>query len=458
MSVLIKLTNNMKKNYLQAFSLFSFLFLLLSCSTAQKVIEQPVAPKNITKISAAMDAPGISTKRLALLDEHIDKYIKDGLMPGGTFLIARKGKTVYHKSFGHQDDAKAKAYQNDDIYRLASMTKAVTTISIMQLYEQGKLGLDDPIHNYIPAFKESKVLDTFNPADSSYTTVPAKRPITIRHLLTHTSGITYGLFNPGKIQMIYEKLGANGFGLFHDEMTTEQMANKLGTLPLIFQPGEKYLYGLNMELLGRIVEVVSGKPLNKYFRDHIFDPLEMNDTYFNLPQDRHSRLVPFYIYDQSGKLVNATTEMMGGMNVDYPKKKDNNHYAGGGGLSGTATDYAKMIQALCDGGTYKGQRILGRKAIEVMTSDQLPLVNLKGTGYSPLPGITYGLGFALKTEAGSAWSAKSPGTYEWGGAFNTKFFIDPSEELIFVGMGQVFGYRRPDFWERLYTIIYGSLE
>ena len=164
------------------------------------------------------------------------------------------------------------------------------------------------------------------------------------------------------------------------------------------------------------------------------------------------------IYDQSGKLVNATTEMMGGMNVDYPKLKDNNHYAGGGGLSGTSADYAKMIQALCDGGTYKGQRILGRKAIEVMTSDQLPLLNQKGTGYSPLPGITYGLGFALKTEAGSAWSAKSPGTYDWGGAFNTKFFIDPSEELIFVGMGQVFGYRRPDFWERLYTIIYGSLE
>jgi len=448
----------MQKNYLLSTCLCSLLLLVLSCGTAQKIVDQPKPTENITKISAAAVAPDISTERLALLDQHIEKYINDGLLPGGTFLVARKGQTVYHKSFGHQDDAKTVPYNNDDIYRLASMTKAVTTISIMQLYELGKLGLDDPIHYYIPAFKDSKVLDTFNPADSSYTTVPANSPITIRHLLTHTSGITYGLFNPGNIQMMYAKLGANGFGLFHDEMTTEQMANRLGTIPLVFQPGERYMYGLNMELLGRIVEVVSGMPLNKYFRNKIFDPLEMNDTYFYLPQDRHSRLVPFYVYDQSGKLVNATTQMMGGMNVDYPKKKDNNHYAGGGGLSGTATDYAKMIQALCDGGTYKGRRILGRKAIEVMTSDQLPLLNVKGTGYSPLPGLTYGLGFMLKTEAGSAWSAKSPGTYEWGGAFNTKFFIDPSEELIFVGMGQVFGYQRPDFWERLYTIIYGSLE
>ena len=146
------------------------------------------------------------------------------------------------------------------------------------------------------------------------------------------------------------------------------------------------------------------------------------------------------------------------MNADYPKMKDNNHYAGGGGLSGTAMDYAKFIQALCNDGTYNGTRILGRKAIEVMTSDQLILLNQKGTGFSKRPGITYGLGFSLKTDQGSAWSAKTPGTYEWGGAFNTKFFIDPEEELIFVGMTQIIPFTRPDFWDRMYSMVYGAVE
>ena len=138
-------------------------------------------------------------------------------------------------------------------------------------------------------------------------------------------------------------------------------------------------------------------------------------------------------------------------------RDSNKHYAGGGGLSGTAMDYAKFIQALCNGGTYLGKRILGRKAIEVMTSDQLMMLNDKGTGYSKLPGMTYGLGFALKTDQGSAWSAKTPGTYEWGGAFNTKFFIDPEEELIFVGMTQILPFTRPDFWDRMYSVVYGAV-
>ena len=450
----------MNKHLLHLGIIGGFFFLLQSC-TATQAVQTAATVQNspvVSMVKTPAEKAGISEERLAILDQHIERYIADGSFPGGTFLISRKGETVYHKSFGYQDDAKTATYKNDNIYRLASMTKAVTTVSILQLYEQGKLGLDDPIHYYIPAFNNAVVLgEDYNPADTTYNTVPAAQPITIRHLLTHTSGITYGLFNPGKISAIYEKQGANQFGLSHPEMTTEQMVNTIATVPLIFQPGTKYMYGLNMEVLGRIVEVVSGMPLNQYFRKNIFDPVGMDDTYFYLPKDRHDRLVPFYMYDDKGKSITAKTSIVG-FNVDYPTISDNNHYAGGGGLSGTAEDYAKFIQVLCTDGTYKGVRLLSRNTIDVMTSDQLILLNQKGTGFSPLPGITYGLGFALKTEAGSAWSAKSPGTFEWGGAFNTKFFIDPSEELIFVGMGQTFGYRRPDFWERLYTIIYGTIE
>jgi len=463
----------MKKQLLFLFSLVSLLLAMASCSVTEKaatavastvtdatetVIPKEaisLATKGLTKV--APEKVGMSSEFFNILDGHIEQYVADGSMPGGEFLIARKGQIVYHKSFGYQDIDKTKQYQNGDIYRLASMTKAVTTVSIMQLFEQGKLGLDDPIFYYIPAFKDSQVLDTFNEADSTFTTVPAKKPITIRNLLTHTSGITYGIFNPGKLMAVYTKMDAMGFGLYNDEMTTEQMANRIATVPLAFQPGEKYLYGLNMEILGRIVEVVSGMPLNQYFRKNIFDPIGMDDTYFYLPTDKQDRLVPIYSYNKNKELVTAKG-IFQGMNADYPNNPDNNHYAGGGGLSGTAMDYAKFIQVLCNGGTHNGTRILGRKAIEVMTSDQLILLNDKGTGFSPLPGITYGLGFALRTDQGSAWSAKTPGTFEWGGAFNTKFFIDPEEELIFVGMTQIIPFTRPDFWDRMYSVIYGAVD
>lgn len=399
---------------------------------------------------------GMSAERLALLDGHIQKYVAEGTMPGGVFLLARKGKIVYYKNFGHTTLDKKEAYQKNDIFRLASMTKAVTTVSIMQLFEQGKLGLDDPIFYYIPGFAKTQVLDTFNPTDSSYTTVPLERPITIRHLLTHSSGISYPTFNPGKIQAVYEKNNAGQFGLSHPTASTAEMAELIAKAPLIYQPGTQYMYGLNMEILGRIVEVVSGMPLNQYFRKNIFDPIGMDDTYFYLPKDKHDRVVPIYTYNEEKQMVMADNSF--GLDPNYPMLTDNNHYAGGGGLSGTTMDYAKFIQILCNGGTYNGVRLLGRKTIDVMTSDQLIKQNENGKGFSQKPGLTYGLGFSLKTAEGQAINPKSPGTFEWGGAFNTKFFIDPTEELTFVGMTQILPFVRPDFWGKFYAIIYGAIE
>jgi CubicO group peptidase (beta-lactamase class C family) len=414
-------------------------------------------PPKIGLIEANPADAGMSAEHLALLDGHIQQYVKDGAMPGGVFLLVRKGKIVYYKNFGHTDLSKKETYEKDDIFRLASMTKAVTTVAIMQLFEKGKLGLDDPIFYYIPAFAKSQVLESFNEADSTYTTVPAKKPITIRQLLTHSSGLTYGVFNPGKIQAVYEKNNANEFGLSHETLTTEEMANVLAKVPLIFHPGDKYMYGYNMEILGRIVEVASGMSLGSYFQEHIFKPLGMKDTYFYLPKEKHKRLVPIYTYNDDKKMVMATKSLTG-LDPAYPTWENKNHFAGGGGLSGTAMDYAIFTQALCNGGTYNGARILGRKTVELIASDQMMVQNAKGTGFSKLPGITYGLGFSLITEEGAGWSPKSPGTYEWGGAFNTKFFIDPAEEMVFVGMTQIVPFTRPDFWNRLYAIIYGAVE
>lgn len=432
----------------------NFALLLLVLIGTITVSAQTATPTLQTATPATVD---MSAEQLGRLDQHIQQFIKNGAMPGGVFLVARQGKIVYHKAFGQQSLNHNNPYQINDIFRLASMTKAFTTVAIMQLIEQGKLRLDDPIFYFIPAFAKSTVLQDYNAADTTFTTVPAKNKITIRHLLTHTSGITYGNFNPGKIEAIYTKIGANNFGLSDPNTTTEEMVNTIAKLPLIFEPGDRYMYGLNMEVLGRIVEVVSQIPLNQYFKQHIFEPLGMKDTDFYLEKSKHNRVVPTYTYNNNKQQVMGSETEFGQI-LPYPTWTDNNHYSGGGGASGTAMDYAIFIQTLLNDGVYNGKRILSRKSIEVMTSDQLLLQTLAGKGRKEGLGRTMGLGFGLTTEVGQATSYKSPGTFEWGGFFNTKFFIDPQEELIFVGMTQIVPFTRPDFWDKMYAIIYGSLE
>lgn len=401
---------------------------------------------------------GMSDKKLALIDQFIQDYVNKGYIPGGVFLIARDNQIVYYKNFGFRTTDKKAAYQKDDIFRIASMTKAVTSVAIMQLYEQGKLGLDDPVQNYIPAFKDSKVLDQFNEKDSSYTAVPAKSPITIRQLLTHSSGIVYGAFSQGALRAIYAKKGLMDVGLSHTKMTTEEFINRLAEVPLAFHPGEKYTYGLNMDILGRVVEVVSGSKLSDYFRKNIFEPLGMKNTFFYLPKEKQAKLVPIYLQKEDGTLEMATNTGGISSGMDYPLQADNNHYAGGGGLSSTALDYATFIQALLNNGHYNGKRILSRKTVEVMTADQMIGLNMEGKGYSRRPGETFCLGFSLITDQGKGISVKSPGTYEWGGYFNTKFFIDPKGQLIFVGMTQILGARHGELWDRLAAIMYSAIE
>ncbi|MBV5348153.1 beta-lactamase family protein [bacterium] len=307
---------------------------------------------------------GMSEKRLQLLDQFIQEYVNKGFIPGGVFLVARDNQIVYNKTFGFRNTDKKVPYKKDDIFRICSMTKAITSVAIMQLYEEGKLGLDDAVQDYIPAFKNTQVLDAFNEKDSAYTTVPVNSPITLRQLLTHTSGIAYGDFYPGKVQAVYKKNNMLGVGLSHPSWNTEEFINRLAAVPLAFQPGDHFMYGLNMDVLGRVIEVVSGEKLSDYFRKHIFEPLGMKDTYFYLPKEKQSRLVPIYGYD-----ANNTFQMLANdalvSNSDYPKSADIGHYAGGGGLSSTAMDYAIFIQSLLNNGVYNGKRILSRKTIEV---------------------------------------------------------------------------------------------
>lgn len=405
---------------------------------------------------AKPESVGISSEKLKLIDDMSNQFIAEGKIPGGVILIARKGKIVYYKNFGFKDDTKSIAAQKDDIFRIASMSKAITTVGVMQLFERGLIGLDDAVDKYIPAFKKTCVLESFDTSDSSYTTVPVKSPITIRQLLTHTSGIPYSDYKGNNLNVIYEKMGMTQIGLSHEGMTTEEFIDRLAGVPLAFQPGERYQYGLNMDVLGRVIEVVSGMKLSDYFRKNIFDPLGMNDTWFYLPKEKQDRLFPVFSSTRAGLKLATGSGMINFLN--YPKREDNNHYCGGGGLSSTAMDYARFIEALLNNGEYNGKRILARKTIEVMTADQMIVLNREGKGFSKTPGYTYCLGFSLITEPAKGMDSKSVGTYEWGGYFSTKFFIDPKEELIFVGMTQVapndYGY----FWSRITTLIYSSIQ
>ena len=410
------------------------------------------AQKSGPFIKGTAESVGMSDATLEQVDNHILKYVEDNKLPGGSFLIAKQGKIIYQKSFGYRDSKKKKAYGEGDIWRLASMTKAVTSVAIMQLYEQGILDLDDPVHKYIPAFKNQVVLDTFNPADSTFTTVPVQKDVTIRNLLTHTAGIVYGNFNPGKLMAVYEKFDMN-VGFSHETWSTEEWINRLAKVPLAHQPGAKFSYGLSMDVLGRIIEVASGIPLDKYFHRHIFEPLGMEDTYFYLPKDKIDRLVG--VYTNAGGNWRTTVELGMTAGTAYPKLGPRNVFAGGAGLSSTTIDYATFIQALVSG----GGNILGNKALSEMSRDQMPdvITNYKPDRYQA-SGSSFGLGFTVYLDSPTKRSPKSPGTYEWGGYFNTKFFIDPQEEMIFVGMTQIAGFNDNAFWEDMYKLIYQAIE
>ena len=396
------------------------------------------------------ESVGMSSETLNKIDELVEKYIAEEKVPGGSFLVAKEGKIVYEYTAGNRTSKNEAPYQFDDIYRIASMTKAVTCVAVMQLFEQGKIGLDDPVYKYIPAYKDQVVLDTFNPADSTFTTVPVDKPVTIRNLLTHTSGIVYPSFNPGKLMAVYEQFDM-AIGFSHPTWSTEEFINRLAEVPLAHQPGDRFSYGLSMDVLGRIIEVVSKQPLDQYFQEHIYDKVGMPDTHFYLPEEKFKRLIPVYT-GFNGKLI-SLDQLGSTADTDYPMEGPRNIFEGGAGLSSTTIDYANFINTLVLG----GGDLLGKEALAEMTKNQMPMVI---NDYNPdkQSGFFFTLGFQLSLDSPSKDRPKSSGTYEWGGYFNTKFFIDPKEELIFVGMTQIIPFQHPDFWNKMYALIYEAIE
>ena len=409
------------------------------------------AGKNIVPVlsEASPGSVGMSAERLARIDNLVKEYVDKKWIAGASVLVARDGKIVYYKGLGYDDIDKKTPMKKDAICRIASQTKAITSAAVMILYEEGKILLNDPVSKYIPEFKNPKVLDKFNPVDTTYTTIPAKREITIRDLLTHTSGIAYAQIGSKESNAIYYKAGVVG-GIGVDKIVLGDKMKILGGLPLMHQPGEKWTYGLNTDLLGYLIEVVSGMSLDEFFRKKIFEPLGMKDTYFYLPREKRNRLATLYTEDSTKHIIKdgETYELNGTIYVNYPDM-EGTYYSGGGGLSSTAYDYSIFMQMLLNKGEYNGKRILSRSSIRMMTSNQIGDIDFGDD--------KFGLGFGIVTEKGAAKTPVSPGTFSWGGMFSSSYWIDPKEKIIAQFFLQQFPNSHGEIHEKFKALVYQAI-
>jgi CubicO group peptidase (beta-lactamase class C family) len=397
--------------------------------------------KNFT--SAKPESVGMSTERLSRIDKLMHEVIEKKYLAGSVVFVARDGKIVYHKAYGYDDIEKKTELKKDNIFRIASQTKAITSIAVMMLYEEGKFNLDDPVSKYIPEFKKPVVMKTFNEKDSTYTSEPAKREITIRQLLTHTSGIGYAQIGTKEMRAIYAKAGVpSGVGNIKDILSEKMKI--LGKQPLMHEPGEKFSYGLSIDVLGYLVEIWSGMSLDEFFKQRIFVPLGMDDTYFYLPKEKQSRLVK--LYEEKDGMAKMRTESVEG-DPNYPCFKGT-YFSGGAGLSGTIEDYAKFLQMLLNGGTYNGKRLLGKKTVELILTNQL----------SDKITTQWGLGFELETAKTDYMSPASIGTFSWGGMFNTSYWVDPQEKLVYLMYTQIYPTTNGRIADKFKALVYQSIE
>ena len=402
-----------------------FLGIVLSINAQTKSIKNsPVLTEGTP------ESVGMSAERLARIETMCSDAVVKGEIPGIVALVARNGKIVYYKAFGKADNQSGRNLKRDDIFRIASQSKAITSTAVMMLWEEGKFRLDDPISKYIPEFKNPQVLKTFQYSDTSYTTTPASGEITIRQLLSHTSGLGYGVIDGDeRFKMIYHKAGTTD-AFTEKQITIAESVKKLAKLPLHHNPGEKFTYSEGLDVLGYLVEIVSGMPFDQYLKKHLFEPLGMNDTWFYLPNEKANRLVSVQQKNDKGEWERYPSTFY---DPDYPIKGAKTFFSGGAGLSSTAKDYATFLQMYLNGGELNGIRILSRTTVQTILSNQIG--NIWGD-----TGKYFGLAFSVVDQKGQGLGdLGSTGTFEWGGYFNTQYFADPKEKIIGILMKQTQG-------------------
>ena len=365
----------------------------------------------------------IDLERLKVVEELLTDDINNNKIPGAVVLVGNEKEIVYQKAFGVKNPLTNEKYAIDDIFRIASMTKAITSVAVLKLWEDGKINLDDPIEKYIPEFKDAEILETFNEKDSSYTSKPSTKKITIRQLLTHTSGIGYDFIdgNPSIKAIFHKKKQSfmkNGVMCFCDEdVTIGEAIRNLADVPLHHEPGEKFTYSMGLDVLGYMIEIVSGKKLDVFYREEIFDPLDMNDTYFYLPDSKKERLVPV----QTKKDDNWVIFEDDRFNENYPVEGERKFFAGGCGLSSTVEDYYKFLSVFLNNGKYKGKSFIGKQTNDLLFQNQLPDTFGFGVGLA--------LGIVLDKDLKNGGTGTA-GTLLGGGYWNTSCFTDPNDKVI----------------------------
>jgi CubicO group peptidase (beta-lactamase class C family) len=412
------------------------LFCLIALAAAVAAPAQSLRP-------GSPDSAGLSAERLERLTDALEAYVENGQVAGSVTLIARRGRIAYFEAFGQRDRETNAPMQTDAIFRIASQSKAIVSVAAMTLVEEGKLLLTDPVGKYLPEFMETKVA-VANDA-GSYDVVKARRPITVHDLLTHTSGYGYGNGVGGDL---WAAAGQTGYYFAHRDEPIRDSVRRIASLPAHAQPGTTWIYGYNTDILGALVEAVAGKPLDQVLRERLFEPLGMRDTEFYLSPGKTNRLAAVYSRND-GRLERAPSpgEAVGqGHYVDGPRK----NFSGGAGLLSTATDYARFLQMMLNGGTLDGRRILSRKTVELMTTSHLGDVAFNA-------GQGFGLGFYVVEDLGARGSPGSAGEYGWGGAYHTTYWVDPREELVVVHLTQLVPAGDVDDQAKVRALVYQAI-
>ena len=391
------------------------------------------------------EAVGFSSERLRRVKPVMQTYVDQKKLPGLITLVARQGKVVHFEKYGLMDIETNKPIQTDTIFRIYSMTKPITTVAAMMLYEEGHFLLSDPVSKFIPAFKDVKVFG--NDSDGSIELVELEREMTIHDLMTHTSGLTYAFIEDSPVDTMYAQAG-----LFNRDKTLQENVQELVKMPLVHHPGAAWRYSVSTDVLGYLIEMIADTSLDSFLKEHVFDPLQMIDTGFYVPQEKIDRFAALYNLTEDGELELMAPPATG----DYTKPPQN--LSGGGGLVSTMTDYLRFAQMLLNGGELDGIRLLGRKTVTLMTTNRLPEQILPITiPILPLHAFGFGLGFEITMSVTDSQGFESVGNYGWGGAASTHFWIDPQEEVIGLLMTQFMPTGHYPLEEQLKVLTYQAL-
>jgi CubicO group peptidase (beta-lactamase class C family) len=423
---------------------------LSGCMVSVTETQRPPMAMPLAHGPVADDAPhGISQARLGTLDAVMKQYVADGKLGGAVVMIHQDGREVFSGTYGWRDREAGIPMQEDTIFRIASQTKALTSVGVMMLMEEGKLVLDDPLGKFLPEWMKTTV--AVAKEKGGYDVVPAKRPITIRDLLSHTAGISYGT-GPG--EQAWKDAGVYGWYFADKSVPVADVVAKMAKLPMAAQPGEQWVYGYNTDILGVLIEKLSGKSLDVFLKERLIDPLGMIDTSFCLPPEKLSRLAVVYSA-KDGKTERAPSPgaLQGASHVGQGAYANGpcKAFAGGAGLLSTAHDYSRFLQMLLQGGAYEGKRYLSRKSVELMSQDTLVTASYQ-------PGLGFGLGFRVVTDLGKFAQPGSVGDYGWGGAYHSTYWVDPTEGLTVVYMTQLIPNGGLEEQTKIRALIYSALE